>query len=40
VLLGRWDGESVSAETIANWAGSIHYEVVSRISPMLERRIV
>ena len=40
VLLGRSGEERVSAETLAAWAGTINYEVVTRISPSLERRIV
>jgi alanine racemase len=40
VLLGRSGDEQVSAETLASWAGTINYEIVSRISPLLERRIV
>jgi alanine racemase len=40
VLLGRSGEESISAETLAAWAGTISYEVVTRISPYLERRIV
>jgi alanine racemase len=40
VLLGRSGDEQVSAETLASWAGTINYEIVSRISPLLERRIM
>jgi len=40
VLLGTWDSESITAETLAGWAGTINYEIVTRISPYLERRIV
>lgn len=40
VLLGNSDHESITAETMAGWAGTINYEVVTRISPLLERRIV
>jgi alanine racemase len=40
VLLGTWDGETISAETMAGWAGTINYEIVTRISPFLERRIM
>jgi alanine racemase len=40
VLLGKSGDEQVSAETLASWAGTINYEIVSRISPLLERRIV
>jgi alanine racemase len=40
VLLGRSGSEQISAETMAEWAGTINYEVVSRISPLLPRTIV
>jgi len=40
VLLGRSDSECITAETMAGWAGTINYEIVTRISPYLERRIV
>jgi alanine racemase len=37
VLLGADGDETISAETLAEWAGTISYEVVSRISPLLPR---
>ncbi|MBZ5497982.1 MAG: alanine racemase [Acidobacteriia bacterium] len=40
VLLGRQQGDSVSAETLAGKIGSINYEVVSRINPQLPRIVV
>jgi alanine racemase len=40
VLLGRDGEEKVSAETMAEWAGTINYEIVTRISPFLPRRVV
>jgi alanine racemase len=40
VLLGRDGNEQITAETMAEWAGTINYEVVSRISPLLPRRVV
>lgn len=40
VLLGKSGEEQISAETMAEWSGTINYEVVSRISPLLPRRIV
>ena len=40
VLLGRSGDEQISAETMAEWAGTINYEIVARISPLLPRRIV
>jgi alanine racemase len=39
-LLGRSGNETISAETMASWAGTINYEIVTRISPLLERRII
>ena len=40
VLLGTQDGETVSAEQLAAWAGTISYEIVSRIHPGLPRVVV
>jgi alanine racemase len=40
VLLGRDGEEQISAERMAEWAGTITYEVVTRISPLLPRRVV
>jgi alanine racemase len=40
VLLGESGQERISAETMAGWAGTISYEVVTRISPSLERKVV
>jgi alanine racemase len=40
VLLGRDGEESITAETMAEWAGTINYEIVTRISPLLPRRVV
>jgi alanine racemase len=40
VLLGRDGEEGITAETLAGWAGTINYEVVTRISPLLERRVI
>jgi len=40
VLLGSWGDERVSAELMANWAGTINYEVVTRISATLERKAI
>ncbi len=40
VLLGRDGDECVPAEMLASWAGTINYEVVARINPLLPRRIV
>ncbi|HEY9593591.1 MAG TPA: alanine racemase [Spirochaetia bacterium] len=40
VLLGRSGDEEISAETMADWMGTINYEVVARISPFLPRKVV
>ena len=40
VLLGRDQNEIISAEMMAEWTGTINYEVVTRISPFLPRIIV
>lgn len=37
VLLGRQESEEISAEEIAKKIGSINYEVVTRINPLIER---
>jgi len=39
-LLGTDGDESVSAEALAGWAQTIHYEVVTRLGAHLERRTV
>ncbi len=40
VLLGKSEDESITADNLAEWAGTINYEIISRISPLLERKIV
>jgi alanine racemase len=40
VLLGRDGDEEISADLMAEWAGTINYEIVSRISPFLPRKVV
>jgi alanine racemase len=40
VLLGKSGEERITAETMAEWAGTINYEVVTRISPLLPRKVV
>jgi len=40
ILLGASGGEVISAETMASWVGSINYEIVARISPLLPRKVV
>jgi alanine racemase len=39
-LLGRDGGETLAAETVAGWAQTIHYELLTRLGPHLERRVV
>jgi alanine racemase len=39
VLLGRDGDETITAEVMAGWAGTIGYEIVTRISPLLPRRV-
>ncbi len=39
-LLGSDGSERISAELMAEWAGTINYEVVTRISSFLERHII
>jgi alanine racemase len=36
-LLGRDGDEGVPAETLAGWAGTIHYEITTRVNPLLPR---
>ena len=40
VLLGRQRGEEITAQDIASKLGTIHYEVVTRINPLITRNIV
>lgn len=40
ILLGSAGAEAISAETMAGWVGSINYEIVSRLSPLLPRKVV
>jgi alanine racemase len=40
VRIGRSGEEQISAETMAEWSGTINYEIVSRISPLLPRKVV
>jgi alanine racemase len=40
VLLGKSGPEAITAETMAGWASTINYEIVTRINPSLERRVV
>ena len=40
VLLGRDGDEEISADLMAEWAGTINYEIVSRICPFLPRKVI
>lgn len=40
VLLGRSDSEEITAEMLGQWMGTINYEVVTGISPLLSRVVV
>lgn len=40
ILLGRQGREQISAEQLAQWIGTINYEVVTRINPLLPRILV
>jgi alanine racemase len=39
-LVGRDGAESIAAETLAGWAQTIHYELVTRLGTHLERRVL
>jgi alanine racemase len=40
VLLGRQGTEEVTAEEVAGWLDSLHYEVTTRINPLIPRVVV
>ena len=40
VLLGKQGNEEITADHLASLAGTINYEIVTRINPALERRVV
>jgi alanine racemase len=40
VLLGKQGKEQISAEQMAQWIGTINYEVITRINPLLPRIII
>jgi alanine racemase len=40
VLLGRQGAATIAAEEMAAWLGTIHYEVTTRINPLLPRVVV
>lgn len=39
VLIGKQENKEVTAETLADWAGTIQYEVVTRIHEGIERKL-
>lgn len=40
VLIGNDGGEAITADTLADWAGTINYEIVARLSQSTPRKIV
>jgi alanine racemase len=40
VLLGNDGDEAISADDLAGWAGTINYEIVTRINPLVPRVVV
>ena len=40
VLLGKDGDEIITADDLAVWAGTINYEIVTRINPLLPRIVV
>ena len=40
VLLGQQETSAISAEEIATWLGTIHYEVTTRINPLIPRLVI
>ena len=40
VLIGTQGRETVTADQVAAWSGTIHYEVVTRIHPALPRVVL
>lgn len=40
VLLGRQGSEIISAETIASLCGTINYEILTRINPLIKRQVI
>lgn len=40
ILIGEAQGEAITADQLAAWLGTIHYEVVTRLNPSLPRIIV
>ncbi|MBN1620568.1 alanine racemase [candidate division WOR-3 bacterium] len=40
VIIGKQGNESISAETVASLCGTINYEVLSRINPLIKRKVI
>jgi alanine racemase len=40
VLLGQQGSSAITAEEMAGWLGTIHYEVTARINPLIPRVVV
>ena len=40
VLLGKEGAETLTADTLAGWAGTINYEIVARLNPEIPRIVV
>lgn len=40
ILIGEYGSEKISADELAELAGTINYELVSRINPLIPRRVV
>jgi alanine racemase len=40
VLIGHQGTAVISAEEMASWLGTIHYEVTTRINPLIPRVVV
>lgn len=39
-LIGRSGKETLTAEQLADWAGTINYELLARLSPLIPRLTV
>jgi alanine racemase len=40
MLIGRSGNESISADTLASWTGTINYEILCRINPVIPRYMI
>jgi alanine racemase len=39
-ILGSENGEKIDADMLAEWSGTINYEVLARINPLIPRFVV